>query len=472
MNIIVNVGRQVVVDHVSDIRNIQASGGYSSSDKDGATSGSEHLQSLFTLPLSAVTVDGSGREALVDEEVRQRVGHTLGLNKDQGKASTVGVEDIQENRALVGVLDVLNLLGNVLRSRTDTTNRKENVFLQEIAGKHLNVAGEGGREHERLAASGRRHVLALHDTANLGLETHVQHAISLVENKVLDASEGDTTTLNQVDKTTRGSHEKIAAALDLAKLRANIGTTVDDTRANPRAVGELAGLIEDLGDQLTGRSQDKRCGVSLALASIATLSLCGRRGGAVEEGLGKDGEEETTSLSGTGLGTSHQVTATHDDGNGVLLYGCRNLVSGELDVAQQVVVERRVCETCDGLGNTLTRGLDGDVIVLLEVDTGVLLGGVVGHAKQVALETLVGRAGNVLAVLPGAVTRSASTSRAAAAGLAVGVGFKVAARGTAPSTATTWGAIATAGSEVGCVGPATGTAAAIHLRGRALTVTS
>jgi hypothetical protein len=132
-----------------------------------------------------------------------------------------------------------------------------------------------------------------------------------------------------------------------------------------------------------------------------------------------------------------------------------------------VVVERRVCETCDGFGNTLTRGLNGDVIVLLEVDTGVLLGGVVGHAKEIALKTLVGRARDVLAVLPGTVTRSASTSRAATTRLAVSVGVKVAARGTAPST--TWGTVATAGSEVGCVGPATGTTAAVHLRGRTLT---
>ena len=53
-----------------------------------------------------------------------------------------------------------------------------------------------------------------------------------------------------------------------------------------------------------------------------------------------------------------------------------------------MVIERRVCETCDGFGDTLTRGLDGDVIVLLEVDTGLLLGGVVGHAEEVALEAL------------------------------------------------------------------------------------
>jgi hypothetical protein len=130
--------------------------------------------------------------------------------------------------------------------------------------------------------------------------------------------------------------------------------------------------------------------------------------GAVEEGLCENGEEETTSLSGTSLGTSHEITAAHNNGNRVLLYRGGDLVSGELDVAQKMVVQGRVRETGDGLGNTLTGSLNGDIVVLLEVDTRVLLGGVVGHAEEVALETLVGRARNVLAVLP--LTIAGSTS--------------------------------------------------------------
>jgi hypothetical protein len=55
----------------------------SSSDKNGAASSSEHLQSLLALTLSAVTVDRSGRETLVDEEVGKRIGHTLSLDEDE-----------------------------------------------------------------------------------------------------------------------------------------------------------------------------------------------------------------------------------------------------------------------------------------------------------------------------------------------------------------------------------------------------
>ena len=250
----------------------------------------------------------------------------------------MGVEDVKQDGTLVEVFDKLDLLGDVLRSGANTSDRQEDVVLEEIPCEHLNVAGEGGRKHESLAFLDAGHILALDNAANLGLETHVQHAVSLVENQVLDVLQGDAATLDQVDKATRGSDKQVTAALDLAELGANVGTTVDDARANPRAVGELAGLVIDLGDKLTGGSEDEGGRVSFALTGKASL----RRGvtaGAVLEGLGEDGEKETTSLSGTSLSASHQVTATHDNRDRVLLDGSGNVVASQSDVGDEVVIK-------------------------------------------------------------------------------------------------------------------------------------
>jgi hypothetical protein len=125
----------------------------------------------------------------------------------------------------------------------------------------------------------------------------------------------------------------------------------------------------------------------------------------VLEGLGEDGEEETTSLSGTGLSTSHQVTATHDDGNGVLLDRCGNVVTSELDVGDEVVVEGRVGEGGDGLRNALTGSLNRDVVVVGEVDTcrrrDTLL---LGFTEKVTLDARVVGAGHVLAIDPASIS--------------------------------------------------------------------
>jgi hypothetical protein len=205
----------------------------------------------------------------------------------------------------------------------------------------------------------------------------------------------------------------------LAELRANVGTTVNDTRSNPRTVGKLAGLIKDLGDELTGGSENQRSGVSLALTTKLTggISRHGRR--TIEESLRENREQETTSLSGTGLSTSHQITTVANDGDRVFLDRSGDLVVSELDVAAQMLIQRRSRELVNGLRNILTRSLNGDVVVLLEVDTGVLLGRIVGSgAEKLALDTGVSRARNVLSIAPLSVARSAG-SRSATTRVAV-----------------------------------------------------
>ena len=53
-----------------------------------------------------------------------------------------------------------------------------------LPGQHLDLLGEGGGEHEGLPLAGGRHVVLLHDAADLGLEPHVQHPVGLVQAEV------------------------------------------------------------------------------------------------------------------------------------------------------------------------------------------------------------------------------------------------------------------------------------------------
>jgi hypothetical protein len=76
-------------------------------------------------------------------------------------------------------------------------------------------------------------------------------------------------------------------------------------------------------------------------------------------------------------------------------------------VGDQVVIERGVGESVNGLGDILTGSFNGDIVVVGEVDTGLLLGGVVGDTEKFALETSVGGTGDVLAVAPLAISRTA-----------------------------------------------------------------
>ena len=46
-----------------------------------------------------------------------------------------------------------------------------------LIGPYLDLLGERGAEHEGLPLAGRRHVVALNDATDLGLEAHVQHSV-------------------------------------------------------------------------------------------------------------------------------------------------------------------------------------------------------------------------------------------------------------------------------------------------------
>jgi hypothetical protein len=52
----------------------------------------------------------------------------------------------------------------------------------------------------------------------------------------------------------------------------------------------------------------------------------------------------------------------------------------------------------------MTGGLDGNVVVVGKVDTGALLGGIVGNTEKFALKASIGGTRNVLAVAPLAVS--------------------------------------------------------------------
>jgi len=90
------------------------------------------------------------------------------------------------------------------------------------------------------------------------------------------------------------------------------------------------------------------------------------------------------------------------------------MVSRELNVCNEMVIQRGVAELGNGLGDILSRSFNGDVIVLFEVDTGLLLGRVLGNAEEFTLETWVCGPGNVFAVLPLSISVTTSTAAAAA----------------------------------------------------------
>ena len=203
VNVIIDVGGKVIIDNMGDIGNIETTSGNGGGNQDGSVALTEGLESHFTFPLCSVTMNRCGRIVAGDEEVGENVSHPLGLDEHKSQA-TLGLhcKNVQEDRALIVVLDILDLLGDVFRGGANTADGEEDVVLEEVLGEDLDVTGEGGAEHEGLAVMDTRHILLLNDAADLMFETHVKHAVGFVKDEVTDVGKADTTTFDEINKTS------------------------------------------------------------------------------------------------------------------------------------------------------------------------------------------------------------------------------------------------------------------------------
>jgi hypothetical protein len=142
-----------------------------------------------------------------------------------------------------------------------------------------------------------------------------------------------------------------------------------------------------------------------------------------------------------------------------------DLVVCEIDVLEEMVIERRVGELEDGFGDIVAGGFDGNIIVLLEVDAGLLLGWVVSYAEKLSLQTWVWWSSNVLPVSPLSVTSSASrrwsrTTASCRVAICISVESRVLPGGI-PAWASCGCSTVTTRGEIGSAGPVSATRASV-----------
>jgi len=129
----------------------------------------------------------------------------------------------------------------------------------------------------------------------------------------------------------------------------------------------------DLRNKFSSRSKDQSGGVGLS-SSVTIVGRRSRHGSLAKEGV-EDGEEETGSFTGTSLSTSHQISSTGDNGDRVFLDRSRGLVSCEINVVEKCWVDRglSIGKDSNGFRDIGTGRLDGDIGILVKVDTGGLV---------------------------------------------------------------------------------------------------
>ena len=181
--------------------------------------------------------------------------------------------------------------------------RDSDGIAEEVARQTRHIARHGSREQQRLPFSREGH----EDTAHIANETHVEHAVCLVENEMLDSAEVDATLSHQVQQAPGRGNEDV----DATRQRADLGCLADaaEDHCKPQlqmgAIG--AELVVDLDRQFPCRRENEGAWCADANAAV-------RAGEPVQ-----DRQREGRRLAGAGLGDGEYVPSGQNLRDGLRL---------------------------------------------------------------------------------------------------------------------------------------------------------
>ena len=144
--------------------------------------------------------------AVLAQEARDLIGDALGADEEENLVLLVVHDLLEMLDHLVPLLHLRNDLDDlgdaVVGSEVHGTDVDLDEVVEEVGRKSADLLGPGGRPHERLAVGTN----LTNDLADLGLETHVKHAVGLVKNEVRDATEIGLAGLEHVNQTARSGN--------------------------------------------------------------------------------------------------------------------------------------------------------------------------------------------------------------------------------------------------------------------------
>lgn len=293
------------------------------------------------------------RPSVLAKEASDFVSNSLGAGEDEALVAAVLhdlLEVLDHSVPLLHVRhDLDDLSDTVVGRKFHRTDVDLNVVVEEVGGELTDFLRPGGGPHAGLTVG----TDLTDDLADLGLETHVQHAIGLVKNQVGDTAKVGTSGLQHVNQTTGSGNADLNTAAQVTDLGTLGDTTVDTGVANARGLSELGDFGLNLNRQFTSGGEDQN-----------DRAVTGG-----EKGLGvdvHDGRETVTqSLSGTGLGDTDDVATRESHGPTLRLNRGGALKALRLDFGQDILREASLVEGLDRARDVAS--LDGHLALLAEV---------------------------------------------------------------------------------------------------------
>lgn len=287
VDVVLAVGWQVVVDDQGDLLHIDTTSEQVGGDQDTRRTRAELLHDHVTLSLVHVSVHGRDSEVTGSELVGKPVDLSTGVAEDDGLGDGDSLVKIGECVELpVLLLDGDVELLNTFEGKFVLLDEDADWVAHELGGDLKDVLWHGGGQEDDLGGLWEE----LEDVVDLLGETTRQHLVGLVEHEHLHAVGAQDTALDHVVNTAWSSDHDLWAVLECLHVISYGGTTDASVALDVHEIADGDHDLLNLLSQLTGWGEDQ---------SLASLD--------VGVDLLENGDGESGSLSGTGLGLSDNV---------------------------------------------------------------------------------------------------------------------------------------------------------------------
>ena len=284
----------------------------------------EPRERRLPLALAAVSVDPSdvetGRTDLAGHAVRA----PLRPHEDEDRHHVLPTEEPDEEGGLQVLGDRVDFVTNRRGRPMGWRDGDADGIAHDRSGKGLDLGRHRGGKQERLAVSRK----GANDPPNVRKESHVEHAVRLIEDEDLETAEVHVPAGHVVEEPARRRDHDIDSRAEGVFLRRHSDAAVHGMAADPRPLREAAEGDFNLGCKLAGRGEDEGAGFS---------------GWLLEEPL-KDWEEKRRRLAGTGLGRPDHIPASKDRRNRLALDRSWGLIAKPVDGSHQGGIQAEIRE--------------------------------------------------------------------------------------------------------------------------------
>ena len=308
MHIVFRVLRQVVVDDVADVVNMQPATRHVRCHQHVHITGAEAFQGAKAFFLGYVTGQQTCLESVAVQSGFQFPGLVAPVHKYQDTFNMVVMNNVVEHPVFFFLGSEKHLLVNSIHRNLFRLNCDAHRVQRPGTGQALDILTVGGAEKLCLARLFFR--CSPDNGFNIGYKAHAQHPVRLINDQDFHLGKINRAGAGEVQQPAGCCHHYIDGAFELLLLALIINTPHQTDDLDVRVAGQAVSVLFDLQGQFPGRGNNQCEGGARA-------SCCHWR---IFQVVSQNGDQEGRCFSGPRLCLGNDVSAVQRMGQYLALH--------------------------------------------------------------------------------------------------------------------------------------------------------